>query len=207
MKKPTKVSPDEAREQFVDWDWIEEREGGMVTKGYVPIDSSGHAIGQSGVTIGAGVDLGQWSESEIVGWGASPALIARLRPYLGLRQGRAIAALDQKALHIGADDATLLSRGSRKRIVADLSSRYEMDAGVAFGSLPAGARTAIASVAFQYGSRLDQRCPRFWRAVTNRRWEAAVAELRAFGDAYPTRRKLEAGILEAAVAASPNLGS
>lgn len=188
---------------LVDWEWIEAREGGMATIAYVPRDGAGEPLGQSGVTVGAGVDLGHWSRGEIAGWGAAPALLDRLADYLGKRGHEAIRALAIEPLAVTDEEAVLLSRGARNTIVADVASRYGIAAGVEFDTIPQGARTVIASVAFQYGSRLDRRCPRFWRAVTGRRWDAAVAELRAFGDAYPSRRRLEAELLEAAVAAKP----
>lgn len=66
---------------------------------------------------------------------------------------------------------------------------------IVFSRLPSEAQTVIASVSFQYGVNLDLRAPRFWRAVASQDWAAAVAELRRFGDAYPTRRRREADLL------------
>ena len=61
-----------------------------------------------------------------------------------------------------------------------------------FEQLPGGIQTAIASVAFQYGVGLDARTPTFWKNITAQDWEATAKTLDAFGDSYPTRRKLEA---------------
>jgi GH24 family phage-related lysozyme (muramidase) len=52
----------------------------------------------------------------------------------------------------------------------------------------------VASVAFQYGD-LSRRTPNFWRQVTSGDWDAALNNLRHFGDKYPTRRNKEADLL------------
>jgi hypothetical protein len=49
----------------VDWDFISKREGGLKTTGYVPKGSDGKAAGHSGVTIGVGVDIGQWDKKTL----------------------------------------------------------------------------------------------------------------------------------------------
>ena len=54
----------------------------------------------------------------------------------------------------------------------------------------------IASVSFQYGVNLNTRTPNFWKAVSSQNWMLAIHELRNFGDAYSTRRKKEAKLLE-----------
>lgn len=64
-----------------------------------------------------------------------------------------------------------------------------------FTDLPAAAQTVIASVAFQYGTNLDARAPKFWKAATTQDWKECIKILNNYGDAYPTRRKKEAALL------------
>jgi hypothetical protein len=52
------------------------------------------------------------------------------------------------------------------------------------------------SVSCQYGVGLNIRVPKFWKSVTSQDWAEATKLLKAFGDAYPTRRKKEAALLE-----------
>jgi hypothetical protein len=66
----------------------------------------------------------------------------------------------------------------------------------AFEDLPGEAQTAIASVAFQYGTRLSFRTPKFWKAAVSQDWKETTKVLRNFGDVYPTRRGLEADLLD-----------
>ena len=65
-----------------------------------------------------------------------------------------------------------------------------------FIDIPPEAQTVITSVSFQYGVGLNIRAPKFWKAVTAQNWKEAIKILKSFGDAYPTRRKKEASLLE-----------
>jgi hypothetical protein len=181
----------------VDWDFLAEREGGLATVGYVPQNEDGSVIGQSGVTIGIGVDLGQHGGLTITAWGASRALLDKLRPYLGLRGENALKALAAKPLELSEDEAQLLTDGAKRMILMDLLSRYDLAAnGRKFSDLSPGAQTALLSVAYQYGTRLDVRTPRFWNRAVNGNEAAMKAELWSFGDAYRSRRRLESALIK-----------
>ncbi|WP_259271153.1 pesticin C-terminus-like muramidase, partial [Klebsiella pneumoniae] len=65
-----------------------------------------------------------------------------------------------------------------------------------FSSLPLNTRTAIVSVAYQYGTNLASATPNFWSQVTNGQWQEAINNLNNFGDAYPTRRRSEAALIQ-----------
>lgn len=181
----------------IDWSFISQLEGGRRLAGYVPAA----AFSQSGVTVATGCDLGQRSRAEIDALDIPEALKAKLRPYAGLKTVQAEATLRERPLTLTETEAEALDESVKKPIVDALASRY--DAAVAnvpgrlpFAELPEPAQTAIASVAFQYGPNLPARTPRFWQAVTGQDWVRAVHELRNFGDAYPTRRRREADLLE-----------
>ena len=51
-------------------------------------------------------------------------------------------------------------------------------------------------LAYQYGPNLSARTPVYWNEVTHGKWAAAVQNLNDFGDAYPTRRTLEADLIQ-----------
>ncbi|HEX23222.1 MAG TPA: peptidase, partial [Chromatiales bacterium] len=65
-----------------------------------------------------------------------------------------------------------------------------------FVDIPAQAQTVIVSVSFQYGVGLSVRAPKFWKAVTSQDWPETIKILRSFRDAYPTRRRKEAALME-----------
>ena len=190
----------------VDWSFIAAREGGAVLAGYVP-DAAGS---QSGVTIGTGVDLGQRNAADLRALAISAALCTQLTPYCGLKSQAAAAFLRDHPLAIADADAQALDTAIKLPLLARLAAAFDaaVDAAnaadgcrrVHFTALPGPVQTALASIDFQYGS-LAGPAPLFWKQVTQQRWRDASDNLKHFGDAYPTRRKLEAGLIDAALAA------
>lgn len=167
------------------WPFIAEQEGRR-SIGYVPPE------GDSGVTIGMGIDLGQMPQSA---FDALPmGLQLTLRPYLGLTRSRAEAALERFPLHLSPAELDALEQPTKARIVGALSAHYLADSGVPFPSLPDAAQTVMASVTWQYGATWE-RCPHFWGACVARDWPQVHHELLHFGDAYGPRRAREAAYL------------
>lgn len=76
-------------------------EGGSRTTGYMPAGG----VSKSGVTIATGFDLGQRNESDLHALRLAPALIAKLRPYLGARGPQAQALLAKAPLLITSSEA------------------------------------------------------------------------------------------------------
>ena len=180
----------------IDFAFLSSLEGGSQTDGYVPAA----ATSRSGVTIATGFDLGQRNESDLTRLGLPQALIAQLKPYLGMQGTAAHQYLLQHPLTVTRHETTRIDRAVKAEHVARLERKFLASAAnmqrAAFFSLPPEAQTVIASVSFQYGVNLDIRTPRFWRAVTAQDWAQAVKELRMFGDAYPTRSQREADLLQ-----------
>ena len=185
----------------VDWELLAEFEGRRRTAAYVPSDpETGGVLGRSGVTIGTGFDLGQHDVAELRAMGVDGDVVATLEPYLRLRGDRARAFLDQHPLTLDAPTVAELDRAKLRDTVLKVGRAFDRDRspGVpSFGLLTRSQRTAIASLALQYGPGLDRRTPIFWRAVVEGRFGPAAAELRDFGDRYPTRRAREAELLVA----------
>jgi len=171
-------------------------------------DASGS---QSGVTIGTGIDLGQRAGSDIDALGISADLKAKLKPYCGKKAKDATDYLKKNPLAVTAADATSLDKAIKQPLLDKLIAAYDdaVDKAnavdhcsrVHFNDLPQGAQTALASANFQYGS-LPGSTPNYWKQVTEQRWKDASDNLKKFGDAYPTRRKLEAGLIDAAITAA-----
>ncbi|XP_070536580.1 uncharacterized protein [Ptychodera flava] len=184
-------------------DFIREREGGVITEGYVPTDSSGQALGQSGVTIGSGVDLGSKTRKYFSDIGVPEGVISKLEPYFGLKKQDAIDKLTEMPLSLTLSEAEDLSNRVEDTEITDVAQFYD-DAVLGIGDtnlkkfneLTVAERTVISSVYFQYGGPPTTKFPKFWGHVTNQRWPDAISELRDFKDAYPTRRNLEADLLQ-----------
>jgi len=190
-----------------DWDFVRREEGlDLVAK--VP-KKDGKPIGRSGVTIGHGFDIGQWSEADFGTLDIEPAerekLKNRFRPFFGLKGTEAEAALAANGTPtVTRAQAKALFEAVRGRIHDQVRDRYNRDLQDArhehlprFEDLPSEAQTVILSVAYQYGADLRRRTPRFWDRVVRQDWQAAVEELRDFGDAvHEKRRKREAARLD-----------
>jgi len=174
----------------IDFSFIARLEGGPATRGYVPDAASS----RSGVTIATGFDLGQRHLADLQALGLEPGLVQRLTPYLGLIGQQAAARLAQLPLSVSPAEAEAIDEAYQLPFIERLAAAFTRAGGGDFAALPAAAQTVIASVAFQYGD-LASRTPNFWKQVVARDWAAACANLRNFGDRYPTRRCQEATLL------------
>ena len=177
---------------------------GFTLCGYVPIDpKSGEVLGQSGVTVGAGVDFGSKSMASVTS--LSSTLVDKLEPYFGLKRNLAACAAIERPLRLTLAEANNLTDVATNDVVTEVSKRYDSDKDVnelAFASIPRGIRTAIVSVWYQFG--YPTAYPSFWNFVTKNDWDNAIKELRNFykspnkqprGDLI--RRNDEADIIEA----------
>ena len=189
---PTGCHTQRSAKNRVNYGFLSSQEGGLTTHGYIP------AGGQSGVTIGVGVDLGQQAAAALAQEGVSPPLIAILKPYLGLQGQAAATYLNQHPLTITTTQAQALTQAVQTNLVNTIAGFYTTAAvpPSPFFQLPAGAQTAIADLAYQYGPYLNSRTPIYWSQVTQGEWGAAVQNLNHFGDAYPSRRRLEATLIQ-----------
>lgn len=176
---------------LIDWDFISAREGGCRLVAYVP-HLDGGAV-ESGVTVATGCDLGQRNESDIRG--LPDALIAKLRPYLGVTGEEAKELLRKLPLVLSKEEATQIDVLTKCEALINLMQEWtDSGAAIKFECLDKKLRTVVASVAFQYGN-LRIRTPNFWRQVTTGDWTAAYYNLMDFGDAYKSRRRLEAQLV------------
>jgi uncharacterized protein YegL len=187
---------------------------GFSSCGYVPLNSStGEVAGMSGVTIGAGVDLGGSKDREYFTSinVTDSSLLDQLEPYFGLKEDDAACAILNRPFTVTEMEAELLTDKVKNDISTSVQKQYNEDRSqsepetVRFISLPRGIRTAIADVWFQFGP--PDEYPKFWSFVIRNDWKKAVKELRNFysnpdaqlrGDII--RRNNEADIIEAALA-------
>lgn len=180
---------------MIDHAFIDAREG-FETVAYVPIHPNGAPIGKSGATIGAGVDLGQWTEAQLLRRLGPDPMIGLLRPYLGLRGWDAVRALESAPLTLTERQARALTKSIRRDLEEALVAMYDKAAkrlgGLRWAVLPGPCQTVVMSVAYQYGPMLVRETPNFWAQVTAGRWADAHRNLLDFKDDYPTRRRKEA---------------
>ena len=186
-------------------------EGPCVNVGYIPCRQGNFrgkpnqepskyvAFGVSGVTIATGVDLGQTDVKSLKGYGVPDDLIAKLEPYIGLKQAAALYKLAEIPLSISQEDASLLDTcvhtGYLDRYVRPT---YERDANFPFDVLPKQAQAVVFSMVYQLGAAgVKKRAPKTWAYLTSRNWTAASNELmHCFGGDYKLRREIEGKLLK-----------
>lgn len=176
---------------MVDYDFIGKLEGNK-DRAYIPKNDKGNIVGHSGVTIGKGLDLGNFGD--LYNLDIPNALREKLEPYVGLRRELAEQALKDNPLELSDKELSELNKAVIKYYTGYVRSVYEEDSGRRWDNLPDRAKTVILSVLFQYGS--PKRVPKFWSYATSHNWSNMIEELRDFGDNFPTRRNLEADYLE-----------
>lgn len=172
---------------MINFNFIQRQFEGVELVGYVPPLDGG--VIESGVTVGAGFDIGQRSIEEIDD-AFSYELADKLAPYCGVTGNNAITLLSEKPLVITESECEIINEYAHKQAENRLLAIWQRDCDYAFHSLPDGIQTIIASVAFQYGD-LSKACPNFWRQAIEQDWEMMAKNLWDFGDAYPTRRRQE----------------
>jgi lysozyme-like predicted toxin len=190
----------------IDLSFLHAQEG-YETNGYVP-EKNGVAIDNSGVTIGAGVDLGQMNDYDlnqlIKNHGLDPVLAQKVKPYLGLKRGQAQTYLAQNPITLTKPEAEQLTDAKYSKIAGDLIKRYDAEmaktgSSSTFASLPDKLKTVALSVALQHGPALDLATRRFWSALTNQDTNAMESELRNFSKdplyKFNPRRNREADYL------------
>ena len=170
----------------IDWEFIGSLEGKAVSVGYQPTSNSG-------VTICTGFDLKEKNESFLNSIGLPEEIIIKLSPFLGLTGD--IAKVKAPELVLKPREVEIIDVCSKKYYAHNIMKQFDsVTQTLLFENLNKGQQTVITSVGFQYGS--FKRTPTFWRHATNGHWKNVVSELRDFGDAFNTRRNLEADYLE-----------
>ncbi len=175
---------------MIDFGFIGELEGNSAT-GYVP-DARGS---NSGVTIGSGFDIGSRSVHEIRNV-FEPDLARKLEQFCGVVGIDALNLLIKNPLVLTDEEVMKINQFAKEEATIRLKTEWDLsDSVVAFEDLPDICQTVIASVSFQYGN-LSLSTPNFWGQVISLDWDAAIRNLRNFGDRYGTRRNKEADLLQ-----------
>ena len=169
----------------VDWDKIKEFEGGSQQAGYVP------EAGKSGVTIGAGMDVGQRQNLE----GLPEEVQQKLQPFVGLKNEDATRKLAATGgVNLEPEEIQQVDSFIKKETEDKMRDYWQKNSDIPFESLTPSQKTVLASVMHQYGNFSN--VPRFAGYAAKGQWSKVMNELRNFKDEYPTRRNREADILE-----------
>jgi GH24 family phage-related lysozyme (muramidase) len=186
-------------------------EGKAITRGYIPCQQGtwypggpdkGAILGQSGVSIATGVDLGQQTERGFAG--LPPDLLAKLRLYFGLKKQAAKDALVNQPLVLTAEEVAQLDRLIHKRYIDETARMF----GFAFEGAPQQVQAVAVSLHYQFGVLKRQESPALqqaWDAMRHGKYQEAANALENpdlwshAHRAYLVRRRMEAALLREAV--------
>ncbi len=190
-KQPANPATVSIHQSKIDTGFIAKVEG-VVLKAYVPLPKKT----KSGVTIGAGFDLGQMDLKEFKSLPMDEALRAKLLPYVGLKKYKATAFLKAHPLHLTNVEVEQLNVIAANKILMPLSTSYYKSSGKSFTTLPAAAQTALFSFAYQYGAGFMKKknLSHLWNHFVAEDWSQASQALHGF-KVYGERRKQEAKLL------------
>lgn len=158
---------------------------GNVYEPYVP------PHGNSGVTIGIGVDIGNLNPDKL---NIPEEVKEKLRPYYRFKTNNARYALLTRKLNLTNDEIDLISMAAIELHLEELKSAFNRESNIPFDMLTDNQQIVLLSVKYQYGN-LQKRTPKFWGFAINNDWKNVYYELMNFGDIYTSRRHREANLI------------
>lgn len=172
---------------------------GFFEQPYVPT-ANNRVIGNSGVTIGAGIDLGQQSADSLKSFGFNDNFIAKVEPYIGLRRSDATDSLRRSPLRFNANEIQQI-REATPRVIQSYAASASRVIGVDYARLPEAAQSVIASVAYHKGPNFfaGRNGQALGRAIKSGDYATAGRILRTLGNQEPVfrnRRNQEAALIE-----------
>ena len=192
---------------------LERFEGAGRRRGYVPLqqgrkgqEQTARVMGNSGVTIGTGVDLGQHSREALEQMGVPATIIGALVPYLGLQKEAALAKLQTCPLVLAEDAVLALDRAVIGHFITRMEERCNRAVQgfsgkrrpACFADRAKEVQAVLVSLAYHLGFG---GFPRTFALLVSEAYREAIAELHnsaAWNHRYIYRRREEAALLEEA---------
>ena len=183
---------------------------GVMRNGYVPCRKKnffghgnaadfGDPLGASGVTIGAGLDLGQQDAAALERMGLPADLRRLFAPYLGKKRVAAMQALAAAPLAVSEKQCEAVNRAVHADYIRRAAALHDRHAERPFADIPAQAQAVLVSLFYQLGSPFPADghpgYPTVFGFLCRADWQAAVHELRTGFRRYASRRRQEADIL------------
>lgn len=157
------------------------------------------AMYSSGVTIGAGCDMGQTNATYLRDYKTPQRIISQVEYYLGKKKHDALVALHEIPLRMSREDAMTLTHcvhgGYMERFVIP---GYDKDSGKSFVDLPTEAQVCIASICYQKGvGGVRRTAKNTWAAFCRCDWKDAYNRLtnHSLWNDFQDRRRTEGQLL------------
>jgi hypothetical protein len=182
---------------------LERFEGKGISRGYVPA-RNGEPIGDSGVTIATGLDLGQQTSASLKAMGIPAALVNRFAPYLGAQKQAAQYILSRDPLALTPEEVATVDAAVHAKYIDETAELFGREA---FAAAPKEVQAVAMSLHYQFGIPARKTSPALENAWTALRWGAyreAAEYLRdpsgwnTLHRQYIKRRQAEAALLDEA---------
>lgn len=173
---------------------------------YVPKNKEGTAIGESGITIGKGFDLGAQNEKSLRNMGIPEPLIKKLvdSGYLGKKKDDAIKALNEGSLKLSGEEVDQINSAAIPYYTRQFEAALKKNTGLdAQTDLTTNQRIALTSAYFNLGNGLfynkNNKKTSLSNQLANKQWELAGENIATWSK-NPTpglqaRREAEANLL------------
>ena len=147
------MTPEVSREpsslEDIDQGFIKGLEG-TKRDAYVP-NNGGKVLGNSGVTIASGLDLGQRKHLDDIELSAE--IKAKLTPYLGVKKEAALELVNNSPLNLSQEEVEEIDSAVEKAYYEKASKRFDsLASGKKFDDLPPQVQTALYSLQYNTGS-------------------------------------------------------
>lgn len=163
MKAPQVIEVKRTSSKVSPESFVEKEEGGQKLVAYNPPAKG------SGITVSTGVDLGQWSKKDLENAGVSPKTILKVSKYLGAKDATARKLLKEKPLTLTKAEADELDEAVKSDIYGKVETKLQ-DKGIRLAKLPEEAQAVIKSLAYNFGSSVDEKIPSIWNAILKKDW-------------------------------------
>ena len=174
---------------------LEHFEGKGLVRGYIPRDKSGAVLGQSGVTIGTGVDLGQQTREGLIAMGVPVSIVQKFLPYLGRKKDAAAQSLATRPLELSREEVAILDERVAFKYISDTEWRFDRNAAHKFADRPREVQAVAVSLEYQLG---PMAAAVYVMPIALGNYLEADRLLRA-ARSYKTRRTQEADLLARAM--------
>lgn len=189
----------------IDFSRVPEFEGTQSLNGYLPMNRDGTVIGNSGITIATGFDIGQHSAQEIKNFHFPKALENKLLPFVSAKIDEAKKLLPlAKQILLTKEEADLVDYKAAKSYINKTSQTWnsrKLENTPDFNKLTQAQQTVLYIRTFHQGPGMPDTAVayNFYHAALKNNWDDAARYLKNYdvkGDWYKDRVAKEAKLLQ-----------
>ena len=176
----------EKYESNIDFSALSSFEGGQIPQSYLLMDKKGNVIGQSGITIATGFDIGQHSVDEIKSYGFTKTLEKKLLPFADAKKECAKELLslarETKFSNEELNQIDFVVQGHHLDLAIKSWNANRLENTPLFKDLSSSQQTVLLSRTYHQGPSMPDTmvAKKFYGSAINNNWIAAENHLRNY---------------------------